>query len=249
MAMPPEGMPAAAAGAMLPPGMPAGAAMPPEGMPAAAPGAMPGAAMPGAAMPPAGMPAAASAPAGAAMPPAGMPAAASAPAATPTGAAGGVSATGDPHLVNVHGEHFDVMKPGAHVLLLVPFRANRSDALLVVDADAQLIGDACADTYFMSVSMTGTWVENKVKSFGLGGGHGLFFSAGTKAAGTGTPWMSFGKLSLKVRHGRTSSGTAYLNFFARNLRHTGHLIGGLLGEDDHTEVATLNSDCQKMLAL
>jgi hypothetical protein len=152
-------------------------------------------------------------------------------------------------LVNVHGQHFDVMKPGVHVLLLVPFRATRSDALLVVEADAQRIGDACADTYFMSVNMTGTWVENKVTSLGLKGGHGLFFTAGTKAAGTGTPWMSFGKVWLKVRHGRTNAGTAYLNFFARNLRHTGQLVGGLLGEDDHTEVATMSNACKKTLAL
>jgi hypothetical protein len=152
-------------------------------------------------------------------------------------------------LVNVHGEHFDVMKPGLHVLLLMPFRANRSDALLFVEADAQRIGDACADTYFMSISMTGALVETKVASFGLVGGHGLFFSAGTKPAGTGTPWMSFGKVWLKVRHGRTNTGTAYLNFFARNLRHTGQLVGGLLGEDDHTEVATVSSACKKTLSL
>ncbi|CAK0792265.1 unnamed protein product [Prorocentrum cordatum] len=230
--MPPsDGMPAA----MMPPsdGMPAAMTPPSDGMPAAM---MPPDGMDGAAMPSGGMP-----PAAVVAPPEGGTTAAAAP--------GVLSAIGDPHLVNVHGEHFDVMRPGVHVLLLVPFRANRSDALLAVEADAQRIGDACADTYFMSVNMTGAWVESKVASLGLKGGHGLFFSAGTKAANTGTPWMSFGKVWLKVRHGRTSTGTAYLNFFARNLRHAGHMVGGLLGEDDHTEVATLSSGCKKTLAL
>jgi len=221
--------------AMMPPsdGMPSAMMPPSDGMPAAM---MPPSGMDGAALPPStGMPDAEVAP------PGGGTVAAAAP--------GVLSAIGDPHLVNVHGEHFDVLKPGVHVLLLVPFRANRSDALLAVEADAQRIGDACADTYFMSVNMTGAWVESKVASLGLKGGHGLFFSAGTKAANTGTPWMSFGKVWLKVRHGRTSTGTAYLNFFARNLRHAGHMVGGLLGEDDHTEVATLSSGCKKTLAL
>ncbi|CAK0853670.1 unnamed protein product [Prorocentrum cordatum] len=246
--MPPsDGMPAA----MMPPsdGMPAAMMPPSDGMPAAMmppSGSMPAAMMPPSVMlPPSGMD-------GAAMPSGDMPPAEAAPSvggAAAAAAPGVLSATGDPHLVNVHGEHFDVMRPGVHVLLLVPFRANRSDALLAVEADARRVGDACADTYFMSVNMTGAWVESKVASLGLKGGHGLFFSAGTKAAGTGTPWMSFGAVWLKVRHGRTSTGTAYLNFFARNLRHAGHIVGGLLGEDDHTEVAALSSGCKKTLAL
>merc|ERR1719382_208783 len=35
-------------------------------------------------------------------------------------AAGGGSAVGDPHLENVHGERFDLMKPGKHVLINIP---------------------------------------------------------------------------------------------------------------------------------
>ncbi|CAK0792263.1 unnamed protein product [Prorocentrum cordatum] len=173
----------------------------------------------------------------------------SSPTPAPAPPSGPVSAIGDPHLVNVHGQRFDLMKPGVHVLLRVPFRASRLEALIVVEAEAQRIGGACADTYFMSINMTGTWVETKVNALGLVGGHGLYFNAGTGAAHTGTPWMSFGRVWLKVRHGRTSTGTAYLNFFARNLRHSGHLVGGLLGEDDHTEAETLNIGCKKTLEI
>jgi hypothetical protein len=120
-----------------------------------------------------------------------------------------------------------------------------SQVLLHVEADAQQVGGACADTYFMHVNITGKWAESKIHENGLGSGHGFTFSAGTAAAHTGTKWMTFGKISLKVVHGRTIDGTAYLNFFARNLRKAGYLVGGLLGEDDHTEAATVSSACRK----
>jgi len=152
-----------------------------------------------------------------------------------------VSASGDPHLVNVQGQHFDVLKSGAHVLLNVPMRAPPSQALLLVEADAQKVGGACAETYFMEVNITGKWVEAKIHV--LGRGHGLMFHAGAGEPHTGTKWMPFGKILLKVVHGRTSQGTAYLNFFARNLKMAGFLVGGLLGEDDHTEAALPAKAC------
>mmetsp|Transcript_24931 Transcript_24931/g.65119 ORF Transcript_24931/g.65119 Transcript_24931/m.65119 type:complete len:205 (+) Transcript_24931:1-615(+) len=157
-----------------------------------------------------------------------------------------VSASGDPHLVNVRGQHFDVMKPGAHVLLLVPFKARPLTTLLRVDADARQVGGACADTYFMSVNITGKWAEAIVHNQKLGSGHGLTFSAGTGASHTGTEWMSFGTIALKVVHGRTDEGIAYLNFFARNLRGAGYPIGGLLGEDDHSEATTPRRECRRV---
>jgi len=137
------------------------------------------------------------------------------------------------------------MKPGAHVLLHVPFGARQSQVLLHVEADAQQVGGACAETYFMHINITGKWAESLVHEHRLGRGPGVTFSAGTAKPHTGTAWMSFGRVSLKVVHGRTSDGTAYLNFFARNLRQAGCLIGGLLGEDDHGEAATPSSACRQ----
>jgi len=157
-----------------------------------------------------------------------------------------MSATGDPHLVNVHGQHFDLMKPGVHVLIHMPFRARRSQAVLLVEADAERVGGVCADTYFMSINITGKWAESKVHELGMAGG-GLSFSAGSGRAHTGTKWMPFGRVLLKVVHGRTSTGTAYLNFFARNLRHAGYLVGGLLGEDDHGDAATVSGACRNVV--
>jgi hypothetical protein len=164
-----------------------------------------------------------------------------------------VSASGDPHMVNVQGQHFDVLKPGAHILLHVPLQASASQTLLFVEADARQVGGACADTYFMNINITGKWVESKViDRHGLsviGRRRGLTFNAGAGKVHTGTKWMSFGKIELKVVHGRTKEGTAYLNFFARNLRKAGYLVGGLLGEDDHTEAATPSRGCVKILEI
>jgi len=148
-------------------------------------------------------------------------------------------------MVNVQGQHFDVLKAGPHVLIHVPLQARPSGTFLHVEADAQKVGGACADTYFMSINITGRWAESEVRKRVLGGGKGFTFTAGAGKAHTGTKWMSFGKVTLKVVHGRTREGTAYLNFFARNLRKAGYLVGGLLGEDDHTEAASPSRECRK----
>ena len=58
-----------------------------------------------------------------------------------------MAATGDPHLQNVHGERFDLMKPGKHVLINIPKEVLAEKALLRVQADARRMGDSCADMY------------------------------------------------------------------------------------------------------
>jgi len=171
-----------------------------------------------------------------------------APSPTPSPA---VQATGDPHLVNVHGQRFDVLQPGSHVLLHVPMGAHPSHALLRVVAEAQQLGGACADTYFVAVNITGRWAGPEARAHGTGDGRrGLVFHAdGDAAARPDAAWMSFGTVSLKVVHGRTRAGAAYLNLYARNLLKAGYLVGGLLGEDDHTEVATPSSNCNRVVSL
>lgn len=158
-----------------------------------------------------------------------------------------MSASGDPHLVNVQGQHFDLMKTGTHVLLHVPYLARPSNTLLRVEGDAERIGGACADTYFTSVNITGKWAEAKAHACCDANGLGFFFVAGTGKPHSGSRWMSFGKLQLKVVHGRTVGGTPYLNFFARNLKDTGFLVGGLLGEDDHGEEEAVSEVCRKVV--
>merc|ERR1740121_1213489 len=58
-----------------------------------------------------------------------------------TGASGGpVAATGDPHLQNIRGERFDVMKQGRHVLINIPLGISAENALLRVEAEARRLG-------------------------------------------------------------------------------------------------------------
>ncbi|CAK0866531.1 unnamed protein product [Prorocentrum cordatum] len=135
--------------------------------------------------------------------PASTPSATPAPTVPPTPGADGSS--GDPHLVHVHGQRCDVVRPGTHVLLHVPWQeADRSRVLLRVEVEAQRLGDACADTYHTAVNIAGRWrwAESEAGARGLGEGRGLVLQAGGGAAAAARPgaaWMSFRRVSLKVR--------------------------------------------------
>ncbi|CAK0834158.1 unnamed protein product [Prorocentrum cordatum] len=82
-------------------------------------------------------------------------------AATPSPPASGASAVGDPHLQNVRGERFDLMTEGKHVLISIPRGRNAENALLRVQADARRLGGQCADLYFQTLNVTGSWAEAK----------------------------------------------------------------------------------------
>jgi len=142
-------------------------------------------------------------------------------------------------LVNIHGQRFDILKQGAHVLIHIPRWAGPERTLLRVDALAKRVGDACADIYFTALNITGGWVPYR---------HGLQFSA----FGTGRirrEWQRFGLVSMKVVRGHTSDGTRYLNVFAKHLRNDGYPVGGLLGEDDHSAASTQDLSCKRLLSL
>jgi len=154
--------------------------------------------------------------------------------APPAGGAG--SAVGDPHLQNIYGERFDLLKPGKHVLINIPRDAVVVEtALLRVDAEARQMGGRCADMYFQELNITGEWVEAK-------GTSGLCFQA--QSVHDDQPkWLKFGKVQVKVAHGRTEDGAQYLNFYVKHLGHSGFAVGGLLGEEDHTEATKPSEAC------
>ncbi|CAK0840070.1 unnamed protein product [Prorocentrum cordatum] len=166
---------------------------------------------------------------------------ASTPAPTPAPTTSLSSATGDPHLQNMFGQRFDLVRPGKFVLVSVPRGTPVEDALLVVEADARRLGTHCSDMYFQEINATGTWA-NKVRP------GGLHFDA--HDARDETPkWLKLGLVELKVGSGHTDKGQPYLNVYVKNLQRTGYRVGGLLGEDDHTEAAAPEEGCQKMLSL
>jgi hypothetical protein len=155
--------------------------------------------------------------------------------------AAGASAVGDPHLQNVHGERFDLMKPGKHVLINIPRGVSAGDALLRVQADARRLGGQCADMYFQELNVTGSWAEAKQ----AGGYH---YSVSQPDVET-PEWIAFGQVGLKVVHGRTVSGLSYLNVYVKHLARTGFAVGGLLGEDDHEDVITPPAGCDRSMSL
>jgi len=157
------------------------------------------------------------------------------------GAGGGAAAVGDPHLQNVHGEKFDLMKPGKHVLINIPRGVSAEKSLLRVQADARHLGGQCADMYFQEVNVTGSWAEaTKAGGYHYSVNHG---------DGKTPEWVAFGKVGLKVVHGRTDGGLPYLNVYVKHLGKAGFAVGGLLGEDDHEDVITPAANCAKSMSL
>jgi len=153
---------------------------------------------------------------------------------------------GDPHLQNIHGERFDVMKPGEHVLIHIPRQERPENTLLHIQAFARTLGADCTDTYFVRINVTGKWPS------ALRPG-GFTFKADDPDSGAESKWMSLHGMSnglqVKVVHGQTQQGIRYLNFFIKHLDRSGFLVGGLLGEDDHEDASTLPRACERRMAL
>ena len=91
------------------------------------------------------------------------------------------------------------------------------------------------------MNITGEWVQAK-------GASGFRFQA--QGVHDDQPkWMEFGKVQVKVAHGRTQSGAKYLNVYVKHLGQSGFAVGGLLGDDDHMEAATPSEACAHHLSL
>lgn len=73
------------------------------------------------------------------------------------------SATGDPHLINMHGDKFDI-HDGLHRFVHYPRDAPEEEALLKVDAHAVEMGQSsdCYDVYLQSIRLSGTWIGDEI---------------------------------------------------------------------------------------
>ena len=148
-----------------------------------------------------------------------------------------VAAVGDPHLVNVFGQHFDIFQPGTHTLLEIPRGTGHKTPLLYVRADVSRSGGKCADMYFKTVNISGRWAHtHRVISYSVRKEMHL-------------RWKKYGPVEIKITWGHTSDGVRYLNFLAKHVKNTKYHVGGLLGEDDHTTVATASARCKKTISL
>jgi len=160
---------------------------------------------------------------------------------TPSPTPSAASAKGDPHLVNIHGQRFDLMQPGLHSLVHIPRRAEAVRTLLDIQAEVRRVGATCADMYVQSINATGAWASAPEHPAGI------FFSAKTPDQNLG--WQNLGQVKLKVVEGHTKNGIAYLNFLIRSLSKVDYSIGGLLGEDDHTAASKVDPHCRTLRAL
>jgi len=162
-------------------------------------------------------------------------------AGTPAPSPAIVSASGDPHLVNVYGERFDLMRPGNHTMLSIPRGATPQRALLHVEAHAEQHGGACADMYIDTLSVVGKWAAGVYLN-----GRGIQYYAWKRDSQL-SGWRKYGSVHMKVVWGSTASGIRYLNLLVSNLSHARYPIGGLLGEDDHSQGATPRADCRRVM--
>ena len=101
-------------------------------------------------------------------------------------------------------------------------------------------GSTCLDMYIDSLRITGKWADERQL-----GGLSFFSDKRTEFSGN---WLTFGGLDLKVVHGTTSGGTKYLNLFAKHLSKVNFPIGGILGLDDHSQAATREEECQRIVS-
>lgn len=132
------------------------------------------------------------------------------------------------------------MRPGKHILLRIPREEQVSDVLLRVEAEVRQMGGQCADMYFQDVNITGAWADAKKTG-------GVRFQA--QDVTDNREWLTFGKVELKVFHGRTRQGFRYLNVYVKHLGRAGFAVGGLLGEDDHTEAEMHSEACVSRISL
>ncbi|CAK0904449.1 unnamed protein product, partial [Prorocentrum cordatum] len=162
-----------------------------------------------------------------------------------------VSATGDPHLVNVYGQRFDLMQPGNHTMLLIPRGAPPSATLLGVVARAEHIGKACSEMYIVALTVTGQWVAGVPGAQRLGEAWNMQYFANKPAqrGSSGAGWNTYGNIRMKVNWGHTVGGVKYINLLVRNLAHSGYTVGGLLGEGDHTFASTPMAHCRRFSSL
>jgi len=161
-------------------------------------------------------------------------------------------AVGDPHVVNMYGQRFDILREGNHTLIQIPRHAEPRATLLKVNGEALHMGGACADMYFHSISVKGKWAEDLAYTLSKGQSRsaGFNFFADAAHRSNSTHWTRFGnELDLKIIWGRTITGVRYLNIFVKHLASVQASVGGLLGSDDHSTIATPPADCKRTVSL
>jgi hypothetical protein len=173
-----------------------------------------------------------------------------------------VSAVGDPHMINVKGEKFDLVRSGRIQLLRVPLEAVAEEANLTVDAmivDMAGSIDGCTTApYIQTVTFGGRWLGGRSLAVSSKAGKmqvlldGMWPMVSAQPEAIGSVKLAYvhptamelqvGDASVRVSHG-VQMFHFFLNMQASSLSSLGYTLGGLLGGDDHRPFSTLPSEC------
>lgn len=190
----------------------------------------------------------------------------------------GLSAQGDPHVVNIQGQKFDIVSLGDVELIRYPQNASDSQAKLIITTTIDKLGAGCHDAYMKRVKMSGSWLETPVllkddEDTGDILVQGMKFSTSPESPqwmrknssnsfqlhGMETEFENTRRLSFKMAAGPTvvvyaqgrphkGHGT-FLNLDFRGFAQLPGSVGGILGLDSHQHELDLAKDmCKKQSA-
>jgi hypothetical protein len=169
---------------------------------------------------------------------------------------------GDPHVINTLGHKFDIVRMGLWEMLRLPREATATDAKFsihaqIVDTSGGIDGCAAAP-YIGEVHFNGSWLEQSTVKVSLSRGELVVLVNGEPHRASSQSVMLSDKVQMlhsehkvEVRIGEASVHVArdgqmfhfFLNLQVASLGSVGCAIGGLLGEDDHSEAATMSPWC------
>lgn len=178
------------------------------------------------------------------------------------------TAVGDPHLVNSRGEHFSIFKTGQMEFLRVPYEsvAENADfvALATIQPAAETANKCEEEDYITSMRFGGSWLKGKSLEINLDpirpgaaqrkmtvllGGVQVMPSPQPIDVGERMKLKMHNDTQLVLQVGGASVDVKldyyFLNVEANSFMSLGSKVGGLLGEDDHTDVSTPPAECQR----
>jgi hypothetical protein len=182
----------------------------------------------------------------------------------------GSAAKGDPHLMNMKGEAFDVMQTGNMMLLEIPRGSSPATLDLALHAEIEHLGIVdCGPTFITSASITGRWIGVPVEirsgplvqkatpskhSFAirLDGKNWLAHAEmqGTTELSKGASITAqermflFQVRGLDIAVSQPKRPRTFLDIQVKGLGNLKTEIGGLLGIDDHSAVEEVPSGCK-----
>jgi len=174
---------------------------------------------------------------------------------------------GDPHMMNIIGEHFNIWLLGEVELLRIPRNSSYRPQLRFVATvsntdDSQSGSDCNTAPYMTSMRLGGAWFDDRELSVKMVDGEmrvilgsmsitpsseqvtvksKLIVARPSEARVT----VQVGNATIDVKHDDFFNPHFYLNMEARNLASLGFEIGGVLGIDDHSVFVQRPKRCEK----